>query len=137
MKPKKIEIVHDVAVLTRQHDRGRFRLDSIDVMPVTMDPETFQIIRISSTSERMMGYRPQEIQYKPCWMSYVHPDDRHIPEISPEDLTGDIIRKQYRIIHRDGQIRWVESQYMPISVTPGQPTYLNAIIRDITKSKAA
>jgi len=138
MKPKTIQIATDIPVLTVSRKRAKSGLESINEMPIMMDPETLQIVKISSACDRIMGYVPQEIMYKPCWTSYVHPDDRHIPHIKPDDLTaGNIINKQYRIIHKDGQIRWVESQYLPIEVRKGQPTYLSAIIRDITASKAA
>lgn len=138
MKPKTIESGNDVIVLVARGKMTGSGLESIHEMPIMMDPETLQIVKISSACDRIMGYVPQEIMYKPCWTSYVHPDDRHIPHITAEDLiAGNIISKQYRIIHKDGQIRWVESQYLPIEVRKGQPTYLSAIIRDITASKAA
>ena len=138
MKAKTIETANEMTVMVGQRRRDISLMGSVDAMPMMLDPETFQIIKISSACDRIIGYIPQEVMYQPDWKSYIHPDDSHIPDITPEDLTdSDIITKQYRIIHKDGRTRWVESQYMRVEFRKGQPTYLSAIIRDITKSKAA
>ena len=114
-------------------------LDTIDEIPMTLDPESFRIIKISTSCQRITGYDPEEMLDNTCgWKSYVHPDDRYMLDICSKELAhGKTIRKQYRITHKDGQIRWVESKYMPVEVRKGQPTYLHALIKDITKAKRA
>ena len=127
-----MNVTTQLETLRADHQR---LLDSIDEVPMAVDPETFEIIKISPACERITGYTAEHMLDNPCWRSYIHPGDTHLVAIRPEDLADGVIRKQYRIIHYDGQIRWIECKYMRVEVRKNSPTYLCILIKDITKIK--
>ncbi len=90
--------------------------------------------------KKITGYNEEDfIKGTPAWNEIVHPDDIHLLQKESEVIekkANYCKEKSYRIIHKNGSIRWVRET---IKVTPdekGQPCYLSGTIFDITELKA-
>ncbi len=70
----------------------------------------------------------------------LHPEDRVwvLPDqaaFSPQDMTGPI-RKEYRVMHRDGHVVWVENTAMAVRDEAGGVRSVMGLLFDITERKA-
>ncbi len=89
--------------------------------------------------EQITGYTPHEMIFgKPSWDKVIHPED--LPNIFTKDekklhtkLNYSYVR-EYRIIRKDGQIRWIREFIKSVSLNP---FILEGAIYDITERKAA
>jgi PAS domain S-box-containing protein len=73
------------------------------------------------------------------FLSLVHPDDRQMVEIGPEQLLpgAGIIDTEFRIIRPDGEIRWITSHSLVRHDRQGNPTEVIGVNWDITGRKRA
>jgi diguanylate cyclase (GGDEF)-like protein/PAS domain S-box-containing protein len=90
--------------------------------------------------EQITGYTEEEfLAGKPRWEQIIHPDDlsiitgkeelRSVPNYSAE--------REYRIIHKDGAIRWVHEVIRNICDKSGKPLRIEGAIYDATERKQA
>jgi len=91
---------------------------------------------ISPAVEKITGYTPEEHYRNPSlFRQYIHPDDvarlREIVEKKEAGLTT------FRIIHKDGSVRWIERNETPVLNNKGQVVAYEGIIRDITAQHTA
>jgi PAS domain S-box-containing protein len=97
------------------------------------------LIFISSGIEVIAGYPAANFMLKPvqAFASIVHPDDvdfiNKIIEISVKAKQPYMI--EYRLIHLDGNVRWVAEKGQAIFGQSGQVLSLNGAIFDITERK--
>jgi len=96
---------------------------------------------ISSGIEAISGYPAANFMVKPvqAFPNIVHPDDA---EASQKTIDQAIKTKQpymieYRLIHCDGNVRWVAEKGQAIFNAAGEVLSLNGAIFDITERKAA
>jgi PAS domain S-box-containing protein len=97
-------------------------------------------VYVSEYSEALTGYPAADFIDKRArsYASITHPDDgdmigravaRAVEQRRPFEL-------DYRILHRNGEVRWVREYGQPVFDADGQPIYLDGIIFDITDRKA-
>lgn len=91
--------------------------------------------------EQITGYREQDfLSGSPRWDEIIHPDDvpgfhegieqiRSVPSYAHE--------RTYRIIRKDGQVRWVREFIQNICGSTGRPIAVQGIIYDVTSIKQA
>ncbi|MDB5006437.1 MAG: Multi-sensor signal transduction histidine kinase [Mucilaginibacter sp.] len=99
--------------------------------------ETF--IHISDTCEQLLGYAAEEFTTDPeLWITAIHPNDRHVVKTGNTQLEkGRQIVSQYRIIRKDGAVRWVENKIIPKMDDEGKLIRIDAVIKDITEKRLA
>jgi PAS domain S-box-containing protein len=140
-----IGVVQDVTeqVLTEQSVREsemRFRT----IADYTYDWEYWQgkqgeILYINPACERVSGYSSLEFITRPTLIDeIVHPDDRqrfldHHHEVAHKELAS----LEFRIITKDGRIRWMEHGCRAVSGADGQPMGRRVSNQDITDRKLA
>jgi PAS domain S-box-containing protein len=140
-----IGVVQDVTdqVLTEQSVREsemRFRT----IADFTYDWEYWQgqqdeILYINPACERITGYSPLEFIIRPALLDeIVHPEDRqrfliHHHEVEHEALAS----LEFRIITKDGRVRWIGHGCRAVSGADGQPMGRRASNQDITDRKLA
>jgi diguanylate cyclase (GGDEF)-like protein/PAS domain S-box-containing protein len=101
---------------------------------------------VSNTVERnerwalMLGYSPREIKdTTQQWTDFIHPDDRDMAWRSINDVLegrSSIHNLQYRLLHKDGSIRWILDQAKIMKTSPdGQPQRMCGTYTDITERK--
>jgi two-component system cell cycle sensor histidine kinase/response regulator CckA len=86
--------------------------------------------------QKVLGYSPEELK-KSSGFEQIHPDDRtKVQEAAAETRrTGEGKTLEYRIRHRDGSWRVVESTASAILSRKGEPSRLVIVNRDITERK--
>jgi PAS domain S-box-containing protein len=92
----------------------------------------------SPAYERVLGYSPEELKSTSS-IEQIHPDDRPrvLQAAEKARLSGQGERVEYRIRHKDGSWRTLESTACAIRNAAGQTDKLVIVNRDITERKRA
>ena len=70
------------------------------------------------------------------WKKVIHPDDLPIIEASEKLLyAGGTVSDEYRIIRKDGGVRWISSRMTPTKNKGGHVVRIDGIIVDVTEKK--
>jgi len=89
--------------------------------------------------EKITGYTEQDfLSGHPRWDEIIHPDDIQKIQDSIENIrsvSGYATEREYRIIGKDGQIRWVHELIHNLADDKGKPVYVQGAIYDITERK--
>lgn len=88
---------------------------------------------------RITGFTPEDLEEKGCWLFCVHPEDRPSVETAfGALLPGQKDTREFRILTRGGQVRWVRSNVEIQASEPGSRIQRRlGSVKDITESKAA
>ena len=95
---------------------------------------------VSPSCERITGYRPEEFMDKPDLLhEIVLPEDREIWERHFRESMEEVKRRevQFRIVRRDGTMRWIEHACQPVVGEGGELLGFRASNRDVTQRKNA
>jgi len=95
---------------------------------------------VVSGCKRLCGYSEAEVNAKDKnWLSIVHPDDvKKVKKMGTKVLKqAKTMVQSYRIISKNGGIRWVEDHKTSIFSRTGQYVGLEGIVFDITERKQA
>ncbi len=117
--------------LLQREELFRLITENAADMIAVLDPEGRRLYT-SPSYERILGYPPEEIE-KTSLFEQVHPEDRElVEEAMLEARTGGGRRYEYRIRHRDGTWRLLESTASMIQGEDGKAAKLVIVNRDIT-----
>ena len=97
-------------------------------------------IYISPQVETLLGFSPEEWLADPqLWIRQVHPDDRErvLAEVRRRDAAGEPMDLEYRVLTREGQVRWFRNRAALIRDEAGRPRYSQSLLLDITADKEA
>ncbi len=88
--------------------------------------------------EKIYGYSIEEFfSNSRLWFEVVHPEDRQVLETESAVLmNGETVESIYRIIHKDGSIRWVEVKAVP-TLVDNVLSRVDGVVNDITERKKA
>lgn len=84
---------------------------------------------------RLLGCEPQSFEANAeNYLKFVHPDDRHIVSNGSEStrLSGMVFPRTYRIIRKDGELRYLKSMGKIIADKKGNLTHVS-VAKDITQ----
>jgi PAS domain S-box-containing protein len=105
-----------------------------------VDPQG-KIVYISPSCERITGYHPEDfISDSDLLAQIVHPDDRNFYREHHQlvhDETASISSVEYRIVGRDGSVRWIEHNCRPLFGEDNRYLGRRVSNRDITGRKLA
>ena len=92
----------------------------------------------SPAYEKVLGYSPEDLKATSS-IEQIHPDDRLrvLKAAEKARLTGEGERVEYRVRHKDGSWRTLESTASPIRNARGETDKLVIVNRDITERKRA
>jgi len=143
-KEAKSEINFDGAVSAAQwQDNATTDLiaffSALDEVFFTVDMLNSRVMQISTACERLFGYSQADFLSDPTfWTILIHPDDRHIIQEEDKILqAGGKVCNEYRIIRKDGAIRWVENKIVPTLDENGKLIRIDGVTRDITRRRQA
>lgn len=88
----------------------------------------------------LLGFQPAEWIADPqLWLRQMHPDDqtRVLQEIEKSAVNGQPFSSEYRLISRDGQVRWFLDEVLDIVDNAGELIYRQGFMLDITARKLA
>jgi PAS domain S-box-containing protein len=91
--------------------------------------------------EEITGYTEQEfLSGSPRWDQIIHESDRLLFQKSAGDTNGSAGRsriREYRIVRRDGEVRWIREQMQDLCDPDGKPYAVQGALYDITEQKQA
>lgn len=91
---------------------------------------------LSPACQRLSGYAPEEFLADPGLMlRIIHPDDRARYLAHIEHDLADACETEYRIVRRDGELRWIGHYCRPIRGKDGRDLGRRGTNRDITDRK--
>jgi PAS domain S-box-containing protein len=110
---------------------------NIEEVFFSIDIKRHLITQMSPACEKLYGYTPQEFMNNlNLWMETIHPSDLHLIQNHLKDFSlGKPVSYQYRIIHKNQSIRWIESKVIPTLDESGQLIRLDGFNLDITEKK--
>ncbi len=102
---------------------------------LSIDPHSTYI---SPQVEQLSGYTMEECMANPeIWMTFIHPEDRDTVMafyVQAMQTKGDF-DQEYRIVNRNGEIKWVHDQAR-VAVGPTEATtFWQGIVMDITERR--
>jgi PAS domain S-box-containing protein len=124
-------------------DEARFRLLVENIGDVLwfkeLDPPRFSYV--STAFERIWGFGVDELHRRSAlWDECIHPEDRKaVREALQQWFDGAKAdyEAHYRVISRDGQVRWIADRGIILGRRDGKPYQIGGIARDITEREAA
>lgn len=127
------------AALTESEARFRQLAENISSVFFLVDLVTDRTLYVSPSYEVIWGKSCASLYADPqSWIEAVHPLDRARVAASDERQRRESgFEHEYRVVHRDGSVRWVWVRGFPIRNDTGRVTRLAAIAEDITERHAA
>lgn len=126
----------EAAELYKSRERLRNIFDTLDVAIWSHDVELDTLL-ITTGIERLYGYSLNEFyKDKTLWQKVIHPDDRYVLSEREERLSqGEAVTSVYRIIRKDGKVRWIQDRGIPTVNENGNLIDFNSVLFDITDRK--
>jgi PAS domain S-box-containing protein len=105
-----------------------------DVM-FSQDPVNKRTLQVSVACKKVYGYAPADfIEDSDLWIKLIHPEDSYMVEKIREELSkGNIIKKRFRIIHKNKSTRWIEAKLFPTLNKKGEWIRTDGICTDISQ----
>jgi len=97
-----------------------------------------EYLHLSAGCEKIYGYSLEEIRSNvTLWYDVIHPEDKVIADHDDILLNeGKQTISEYRIIHKDQKIRWIELKIVPV-ILNGTLVRVEGIVNDVTERKKA
>ncbi len=90
---------------------------------------------VAGSFQRVTSYTPEEVATRGGWLSVVHPEDREsISALLAEGIHRPFIT-EYRIVTRDGEVRWLRDHGRPQSDAAGNVLRIVGGVQDITERR--
>ncbi|MBG9586606.1 EAL domain-containing protein [Cytobacillus firmus] len=111
--------------------------ENLDVGIYSADLLKKKVLHFSRGVEGIFGYTAEEfITDFELWNNVIHPDDvQVVEEERAKLLNGNSIRYQYRIVHKSGELRWVNHHSIPHLNDRGELIRVDGFVTDITEQK--
>jgi len=119
------------------NDHLRTLFENMQEVFYSIDMRTYQLLQMSSACEKVYGYTVEEFEKNSnLWLDVILEEDKHVIAENQVPLNqGKPIVNIYRIHHRNGSIRWMESKLTPTMDEDGKIIRLDGFTSDITQRK--
>jgi len=126
----------------RQNDAMKFRALVTNIPGVCyrcLNDANYTIEFISNAIEELTGYPASDFigNHARSAISVYHPDD--VPGVIKATNEGILQRRpfnvEFRMLHKDGSVRWVSERGQPIFDEAGSVTHLDCVIFDMTERR--
>ena len=100
--------------------------------------EDYRVLYNSPQIEEISGFTPHELNANSrLWEDQIFPEDnqRVVTEMLRCQTGGVPFECEYRIVTRDGRVRWVMDTASMVLNSTGQPLFMQGVIFDITSRK--
>ncbi len=128
------------ASLERREELERI-IDRSPSVAVLWSAQEGWAVQFVSESISQFGYRAQDlVSGRIRYLDLIHPDDaaRVMDEVRAHTFAGHPeYRQEYRIVRRDGQIRWVDDRTAVRFDADGRATHHEGILTDVTARREA
>lgn len=104
----------------------------------SVDMVTYQMLQMSKASERVWGYPVSDFFKNPnLWFDLILDEDKPVIEANNSHMhSGEPFMQEYRIMHGNGQVCWLQSTITP-TISEGKLVRLDGMTMDITARKEA
>lgn len=128
-----------VASLEESEQRFRQIAENIDDVLWMSDSQVSRALYINPAYEKIFGVTRESLYERlRSFVDAVHPDDRQkVADMINEQVQGVYRVYDFRVVHPDGSIRWVQNRSFPIRDAEGNIYRLAGVAEDITERKAA
>jgi PAS domain S-box-containing protein len=125
--------------LQKQEARFRELAETIDEVFYITAPGATKIIYVSPAYEKIWGRTSASLYQNPnSWIDAIHPDDRaRILSAFNQQLQGEQLKEEYRIIKPNGELRWIFDRNFHVYDEGGQLLRYVGVATDITSRKLA
>lgn len=140
-----IGIVEDVAerrraeaALRESEARYRSLAENLREYVYRADAQTLRATYVNPAVEQFYGYRAEEWLADPTlWERTLHPGDRErvLAGFRAALASGGDGRIEYRIVRRDGEVRWVTDSFRYERDAAGVAVALNGVMTDVTEQR--
>ncbi|MGC9308272.1 MAG: PAS domain-containing protein [Thermoplasmatota archaeon] len=127
--------------LRKSKEKYRLISENIPVLVYSALPDTHSTnLFVSGQAKELTGYSAEEFLKNPgLWSTLVHPEDsafawKQVEKHRRNKTTLDV---EYRIITRDGTIRWIRDKATPALDEHGEIIRIDGFMEDITDRKQA
>ncbi|MCA1564274.1 MAG: PAS domain S-box protein [Acidobacteria bacterium] len=125
--------------MTVSERRFRQLADNIDQVFWVYDLSEARVVYANPAYETMWG-ETRENLYKDegAFFAILHPDDRErMIDVLRRQRAGARTEAEYRIVRRDGTVRWIHDRGFPVRDAQGTVLRIVGIAEDVTQRKAA
>ncbi|HSH28728.1 MAG TPA: PAS domain S-box protein [Thiohalobacter sp.] len=133
--------VQSLAALRSSEERFRDLAENINEVFWLGSPDWQQIHYISPAYEKVWGESTDSLYANPMsWAARIHADDREaiLAFIDSVGLEREEINlPEFRLLHPDGQVRWISARAYPVRDQNGKPVRIAGIAEDITERRQA
>ncbi|MDF0552527.1 PAS domain S-box protein [Kamptonema sp. UHCC 0994] len=120
-------------VIAEERERFRQMAETIDQVFWMTDPQKNQFLYISPAFEQIWGISCLEVYENPqLFFDFIHPEDRDRAITAIEKQIRGEYDREYRIIRRDGSVRWIHDRAFPIKNSLGEVYRIVGVADDIT-----
>ncbi|MBN2446308.1 MAG: PAS domain S-box protein [Phycisphaerae bacterium] len=123
--------------LRRSEEGHRLFLENFDGIAYQIAHTASQPFFLYGTVETITGYRISDFMSgRVTWSGLVHPDDLPGVEKQSEllrDVPGHVADTEYRIVHKDGQVRWVRDIARAVQATDSKRSLVQGAVYDVTE----
>ncbi|WP_019487250.1 PAS domain S-box protein [Kamptonema formosum] len=120
-------------VITEERERFRQMAETIDQVFWMTDPQKNQFLYVSPAFEQIWGITCLEVYENPqLFFEFIHPEDRDRAIGAVETQIQGEYDREYRIIRRDGSVRWIHDRAFPIRNSLGEVYRIVGVADDIT-----
>ncbi|MBN1102316.1 MAG: PAS domain S-box protein [Deltaproteobacteria bacterium] len=126
-----------------RESEARYRLLVEQIPAVTYSTELDEAgttLYVSPQIEGMVGFTQSECsRYPDIWRRQLHSEDRDrvLSEVARTRETGEPLRTEYRMLHREGHVVWLRDEAVIVKDSTGRPLHLQGIRVDISRAKQA
>jgi PAS domain S-box-containing protein len=123
--------------LRQSEERFREIATTIDQFFFIRSASSGEYLYVSPAYEKIWGRSCESLYQNPqSWMEAVHPSDRELLIASlTQQFQGNSVKREYRIIRADGEIRWLSADISVIRDEAGQPVRFVGVAEDISSRK--
>ncbi len=128
------------AELIRVHRELDHLLEMVSEVFFSFDISTHRFLRVSPSCLKVFGYTNQEFIENPeLWRKLVYPIDLEnlIAQNTESILAGEDTSGTFRIVHKNGKLRWLEMRLIPIVNNGKSVARYDGICWDITEKVTA
>jgi PAS domain S-box-containing protein len=125
----------ELAAIKRSEDRFRSLVSGLPAIVYQAEPTPPYGTIYVSPGVASLGYALEEWLARPdSWVRVLHPDDRAwvLERTLAALASGQRTDMQYRVITRDGSVRWMHDQGGFVRNEAGEPLYWQGVMLDIT-----
>jgi PAS domain S-box-containing protein len=123
--------------LRESEERFRQLTENIREVFWLRSPDFKQLLYVSPMYERVCGRSCESLYAEGETLAAVHPEDRSRVVEMMENNAGREFEIEYRIINKDGDVRWIRDRGFPIRDESGTVCRIGGVAADITDRKEA